>query len=143
MQKKEKVKLGITVCLILVLLFAVINAGKKGKQGKPPRTSDIRRAQLEQGESKDLFKMMEEEGKNLELIRDPFTAAPIAPEKISDTGLRLNGILWDNAHSMVIINDTIVKIGDKINGNTVVNIKPEKVILNDGNHNFELRLEYQ
>lgn len=70
--------------------------------------------------------------------RDPFSTSP-APIK-GYGGLTLEGIIWDKENPMAIINDNIVKIGDKVSGNTVVDIKQDKVILNDGTKDFELRL---
>jgi hypothetical protein len=52
----------------------------------------------------------------------------------------LNGILWDEKTPKAIINDTIVGIGDKINGRTIIEIREDSVILNDGTVDFELTL---
>jgi len=70
--------------------------------------------------------------------RDPFSTSP-APIK-GYGGPTLEGIIWDKENPMAVINDNIVKIGDKVSGNTVVDIKQDKVILNDGTKDFELRL---
>lgn len=56
------------------------------------------------------------------------------------TKLILNGIVWDKVTPRAIISNDIVRIGDKIGNNTVVDIKQDRVILNDGTSNFELRL---
>lgn len=56
------------------------------------------------------------------------------------TKLVLNGIVWDKVTPRAIISNDIVRIGDKIGNNTVVDIKQDRVILNDGTSNFELRL---
>ncbi len=55
-------------------------------------------------------------------------------------GLILNGIMWDKKNPLAIINEEIVKIGDKVDGNTVVGIEQDRAILNDGNKNIELLL---
>ena len=70
--------------------------------------------------------------------RDPFSTSP-APIK-GYGGLTLGGIMWDKKNPMAIINDNIVKIGDTVSGNTVVDIKQDKVILNDGSKDIELLL---
>lgn len=70
--------------------------------------------------------------------RDPFSVSP-APIK-GYGGLILNGIMWDKEKPAAIINDNIVKIGDKISGNAVVDIKQDRVILSDGIKDFELKL---
>lgn len=70
-------------------------------------------------------------------VRNPFSLTPIkgygAPILI--------GIMWDKENSIAIINGNIVKIGDKVSENTIVDIKQDKVIFNDGSKNFELKLE--
>lgn len=69
--------------------------------------------------------------------RDPFTL-----QSINASGRAiLNGIIWDIERPLSIINNEIVKIGDKIAGNTVIDIKQDKVILNNGVGNFEVRLD--
>ncbi len=56
-------------------------------------------------------------------------------------GLRLTGIMGDKKDSLAIINGDIVKIGDKIGAVIVVDIKQDRVILNDGFRNIELVLK--
>ncbi len=71
--------------------------------------------------------------------RDPF----LLPQEPTKTSIRLNlnGIIWDEEGSIAIINDNFIGIGDRIDENTVVDIKEYRVILNDGTNDFELRLE--
>ncbi len=70
--------------------------------------------------------------------RAPFSASS-APIK-GYGGHTLSGIIWDKENPMAVINDNIVKIGDKIDGNTVVSIEQDRVVLNDGSKNIELLL---
>ena len=70
--------------------------------------------------------------------RNPF--APKEILKIKVVKLTLNGILWDEENPKAIINNVIVTIGDTIGENTVVGIKNDRVILNDGIRDFELGL---
>lgn len=149
MQKKNIVEISITSILILVLLFAVINAVKKDKQTKPSGIKRTEGAVIKKDKEvpsqqkisvKDLYGALEEKSKNLELKRDPFSLAPIIPSEKYSSGTYLNGILWDKACPMAIINDEIVKIGDSVGGKIVVDIKQDRVILNDGVTDFELRL---
>ena len=59
------------------------------------------------------------------------------------TGLSLNGIVWDEENPKAIINGAIIGIGDKLGVNTIVDIKKDRVILNDGAADFELILGYK
>jgi hypothetical protein len=68
--------------------------------------------------------------------RDPFLPKGAAP---SASGL--TGIIWDEKSPKALINDAIVGVGDKVGNNTVVKIEKDRVILNDGNKDFELKLE--
>ena len=86
------------------------------------------------------FKKMEEEAALFELARDPFTGQMILPEQAASTGARLNGILWDTASPLAIIDGEVVKVGDRIAGSVVIEIKKDRVILHDGAASSELRL---
>ena len=55
--------------------------------------------------------------------------------------LSLSGILASGKGFKAMIGDSIVGKGDKIDGNTVIEVEKEKVILNDGTKDFELKLE--
>jgi len=72
--------------------------------------------------------------------RNPFVQKESPKVKI--TKLSLNGILWDDVNPKAIIGDDIVGIGDKVGSNTVVDIKEDYVILNDGTADFELKLAW-
>jgi hypothetical protein len=70
--------------------------------------------------------------------RNPFSISGAPIRRFG--GLTINGILWDKKNPLAIINERIVKIGDKIDGNTVVGIEQDRVILNDGSKDIELLL---
>lgn len=69
--------------------------------------------------------------------RNPFVSASSA----SPTALVLNGIIWSKEKPRAMIGDMIVTEGDKIGEVRIVDIKPNKVILNDGTKEFELKME--
>ncbi len=69
--------------------------------------------------------------------RNPFT---LTPGMIAESSFHLLGILWDIKTPQAIINDTIVKVGDVIDGYRVVDVQKNKVILNNANNTFELIL---
>lgn len=69
---------------------------------------------------------------------------PFLPKEVHTmplTSLTLNGIVWDEDTPKAIINGEIVGVGDILGENRVVDIKPDKVILNDGTADLELTLE--
>jgi len=55
-------------------------------------------------------------------------------------GLSLQGIIWDEKNPKAMINGVIVKKGDTIQGNTVVEIRKQSVVLNDGERDFLIKL---
>ena len=139
MQKKEIIQLQITGILCVVLLFAAMNSLKVKKRATLLLTKKkISQANTTKEKNERLFSKLEEEAKNLELKRDPFFAQPVVSAKETSTHLSLNGIVWDEVHPTAIINNTIVRKGSVIEGNTVVDIQKDKVILSDGHRNFEL-----
>lgn len=71
---------------------------------------------------------------------------PFIPEKepviiAPDEGITLKGILWNKNKPKAMINDYTVSEGDKIEGNKVVRIKEDSVILNNGSADFEVKLK--
>jgi hypothetical protein len=69
--------------------------------------------------------------------RNPFT---LAKGVTSLAGLNLMGILWDKDFPQAIINDKIVVVGDVVDGNKVIEIQRDHVIVSDGANNTQLRL---
>ena len=68
---------------------------------------------------------------------------PFVPQAASNesSALVLSGIFNKGNVYKAMIGDTIVMKGDKIGSNTVVDVQKNKVILNDGTKDFELKLE--
>ena len=65
------------------------------------------------------------------------TQAPVSHSSV----LALGGIVYDEKDSYALINNQLLHIGDEVNGNRVVDIQQDRVILNDGNKDIELKLE--
>jgi hypothetical protein len=70
--------------------------------------------------------------------RNPFALPGERYASLED--LRLEGVLSDKNKFSAIINDRVVIIGEEIEGNTVVDIRADRVILSDGQKEFELKL---
>ena len=147
MNKKTRTELIITAALIAVLLFTLtgtlqkISSTKKARpSGKQAAVSSGSVPAAGQAHDENLFNRLEEESAGTELYRDPFYGNLISPSKASSSALSLNGILWDKTNPMAMINDEVVHVGSRIAGNRVVAIKEDRVILNNGSSDFELRL---
>ena len=77
--------------------------------------------------------------------RNPFIHEAILVSKEKEVAeplpkLTLNGILWQKEKPLAVINGGIVGVGGAIGPLTVVDIKKNYVILNDGTRNFKLSI---
>ena len=70
--------------------------------------------------------------------RNPF----IIEDKGESFILNLKGIIWDESTRLAVINEKVVREGDEVGGRKVIKIEKHRVILNDGQNDFELRLEF-
>lgn len=127
---KKKIVLAISAAvslLIWVRAFTLLSKGKRVvRAGKMPPAVP---AQNERQALKTAYP---------DWKRDPFSLERML--EVQDAGLHLAGIMFDEKASHALINEYVVRLGDTIEGNTVVDIQKDKVILNDGVQNFELRL---
>lgn len=72
--------------------------------------------------------------------RNPF-ALKGAPQATPSQTFDLGGIMWNEKNPKAMIGDAVVGKGGKIGSNTVVDIKKDRVILNDGTKDFEIKLK--
>ncbi|MDP2929661.1 MAG: hypothetical protein Q8O01_06355 [Candidatus Omnitrophota bacterium] len=70
--------------------------------------------------------------------KSPFVSNKVKP---AAPKLVLSGIIWNNTKPRAMIGSAIVVKGDTIGENKVVEIKQDRVILNDGAKDFELKME--
>ena len=145
MHKKDIIEITVTGILGVVLLFVLLHAFHGKKPPQPIVTANLSGAQsvpLKQEAGPAFFTMLEEKTKAIEVTRDPFFPIPLKESLNVDSApkLILNGILIDEGVPKAMINDAIVVKGDKINGHTVVEIKKDRVTLNDGTHDIDLTM---
>ena len=144
MEKKDKIQLGITGVLVVILLILLARAvgGKKQDQfvSVEKKVSGMKVPADGRTKEQSLYAILEEQARNLEFKRDPFFKQPIATSE-SVKELHLSGILWDDLNPTAIINDTIVTVGSQIEGKKVLDIQKNKVILIEGEQKTELILE--
>lgn len=132
---KKRIEIIITSGLILIFILVLMKNVKVFKK-KP---SSIMQAEQQSLDRQEMPKQQEEK---LEWGRDPFSGKVYYSGTVSgDTGeLSLNGIIWDEKSPVAMINDRIVKVGDRVGVNTIIDIKKDRVILSNGIKTFELRL---
>jgi len=73
--------------------------------------------------------------------RNPFTFPQREEEIGSISNLRLSCIIWNDKEAQAFINESIVRVGDKITDKTVKQIEPNRVILTDGTKDYVLELK--
>ncbi len=127
-------KKAILAVLALIAVFVWYNGLKSFSKNKDSAPSGY----LEVSSSRQEIKRKKRSG-HKEWGRDPFmvTQTPAS----SSSALALDGIVYDEKDSYVLINNQLLHIGDEVNGNRVVGIQQDRVILNDGNKDIELKLE--
>ena len=138
MEKKDKIQLGITGVLVIVLLFFLMRAFEKGKRPALVKAKEF--AADQSVKEPGLYARLEQEIKKMDFKRDPFSQQSLSDLEESQS-LHLSGILWDEANPTAIINDEIVAVGGEINGKKVIEIKKDKVILEADGQTTELGLE--
>jgi len=138
MQNKKVIILAVLSIFAVISLVRGIMTPSKHRQAAGPAAavSDVRNppaqkavnVSMQRSARRTVFKSWK---------RNPF--APVGSGNTS--ALVLNGIIWNKDKPKAMIGDMIVARGDKVGDNKVVDIKPDRVILNDGINNFELKME--
>jgi len=137
MKKKDLIQLYITGVLIVVLAFLVVRA-MGGKKHSSPLKGSIKQKSTtpKEGKREGLFAELDEVTKDLEIGIDPFYREVEEPVR----GPHLTGIYWDEENPKAIINGEIVGVGSVIEGDTIVDILKDTVILRSGDNIFKLRI---
>jgi len=73
--------------------------------------------------------------------RDPFTFPHRREEVGGISNLELSCIIWSDGEGLAFINDSIVRVGEKINDKTVKRIEQNRVILTDGTKDYVLGMQ--
>ena len=121
---KKRVELIIIGLGIVILIFLITNHMLGSKNNKtisktePYPTSEVAIMVTYEVGSED----------NMKWGRDPFLLDVSNVQEQGMEGLVLNGIAADKENPYAIINNDVVKLGDKVNGMTVVEIKEKNVI---------------
>lgn len=133
-EQRERIITGAAVAAFIFLAistFSKMGAKKAAAPPVPAQSPDIAVTQTPK-------KPADAQKKDQEWGRDPFILGKLtAGEGI---GLALNGIIWDATEPYAIINDEVVRRGDRIGGCKVVDIKEDRVILDNGTEQITLNV---
>lgn len=132
----------ILVLLAVTAIFIWSSIGKKPKMKNSGAIIGLTRENLSEPESslkfwndKPIKKRQFCSYKNFG--RDPFA---LGKGVTYLSGLNLMGIFWEAGLPQAIINEKIVKVNDTIDGNRVLEIRNNNVVLSDGKNKIELKL---
>lgn len=140
MQNKKLIILAILGILAIFSLIYGIVASPKTRRSPQVRELDIQpEREVYLTEKPILTQRVAKRTNYASWSRNPFTLQKTSSKAFK--GLILDGIIWDKEKPMALINGEIVKIGDSVSANLVVDIKQDRVILNDGAKDFELKLD--
>jgi fumarate reductase subunit C len=139
MRDKKVVVLIILAVLALISLIYGITASPKGRSKNAAAKRQVAITQS-QGVAKNVVptKRLPKRSQFKTWKRNPFIVGQAAS---TSSELVLNGIIWNKAKPKAMIGDAIIVKGDTIGANKIVDILPDRVILNDGMKDFELKME--
>ncbi len=129
---KRNSKLTILIFLIIVVVFIWIPKGKK-----PASVS----ANTSEQTMPIITTAAKKRTEFVDWSRNPF----VWPQKEEETGEILNlkvfAIVCDNEKSEAMIDESVVRVGDKIADKTVKHIEQDRVILTDGTKDYVLKFQ--
>ena len=139
--KKERIELIIIGLALVILIVYLANLFIKSKEAKSPG-SDLSRIASKGREPYSVSKKAAAETKRKDLTwgRDPFMLGDKGEKGERPEQLVLDGIIWDKTNQYAIINNEVVKAGDIVNGNTVIEIKKDSVLLDNGTERVTLQM---
>ena len=138
---KKKIELTITGIGIIALIFLLMSYLPKSKGNKLVSASRVTGVSFTSFQPRASSLELEASG-SASWGRDPFLLdTPNVKEQVLGD-MTLNGIVADKQSPYAIINNDIVKLGDKVNGMTVIEINEKNVVLDENGqrHTLELNL---
>ena len=135
----------ITGVALLVFVILIVSTFIKPKGRPSPPQESLKPMTVDELEfiftEKEEINREKEEAKHLTWDRDPFgLEVPVEEEEEERFEFTLNGIIWDKDSPYAIINEEVVGSGGKVGSYTVVEIKEDSVLLDDGTERITLRI---
>ncbi|UCD54789.1 MAG: hypothetical protein JSV93_04510 [Candidatus Omnitrophota bacterium] len=146
-------KLIVLIVLVIGALFSLIYGSSKGKRKTPSGQAAIQHGERARPTKKGVPALRHAIKTDfVTWARNPFvlkTIPVVAPAPVaqpaplpSSAKLALDGIMWDEKNPKAMVNGRLMGIGDKIGEYEVIDIKKNKVTLNNGVEDIVLRLSY-
>jgi len=129
-------KLAIMIVLIIIAIFVWVPKGKKTKDVSSTISSVTFNQAIPVTRA-----MLRKKTEFVDWGRDPFARSQRKEEVGSISNLRLSCIICNDKEAQAFINESIVRVGDKIADKTVKRIEQNRVILTDGTKDYVLKLK--
>jgi hypothetical protein len=149
LQKREKILLGVMGVAVSFFLLNQFVFSKKttGPAKRPPLARQVQGKSAPRAAIQSEHRMPKLRGMRfVNWRRDPFVGAFTA-ELLDSLGFQqkvrpyvLKAISWKNGEAYVLINDTIIKVGETVNGLTVVSVDGNRAICEKNRRKFSLIL---
>lgn len=141
MEKDKKQKILFSV-LVVIVVFVWARAFKDpGAQRRARSDKGNLNMHAEGGESASFLSISQTRRKRTKSAYEEWGRNPFEFPVLKKTQeIVLHGILMDVENPRALVNDVYVEKGDKVGKYTVVDIQQNKVILNDGSKDIELKL---
>ncbi|MCX5701199.1 MAG: hypothetical protein NTZ63_06640 [Candidatus Omnitrophica bacterium] len=141
---KKRIQIIITIFLGIVMIFLWINSIKTVSK-KVSANKAVVQASKVVAPAPVVAQVQPVKAKEVsDWLRDPFSGksyVKVHKEDSNPRALDLTGIMWDTNKPVALVNGRVVGIGGTVVGNTVVDIKPDRVVFNDGENDFEIKIK--
>jgi len=135
---KNRIELTITGIGVVIFIFLVMNYLSRPQMDRRVVPKAESYVTLESG-----MPAVSEtvSGDDMSWGRDPFLLGSSNVQRPGNMGdMALNGIMADKENPYAIINNDVVKLGDKVNGMIVIEINEKNVVLEDNGQKHTLEL---
>lgn len=131
-------KTGMQILVVIILIAAAVFVFKRNLgDGKANKVVKPGQAKAADAGTTILGKLKKQAGGFLNTKKEPVPRQAVVKATQNSP---LSGIVWDGKEPAAIMSGQVVRVGDKIQGRTVVAIEKNRVILNDGTRDIELTL---
>lgn len=137
-ESKKRIELAVTGIGVVILIFLIA-----GHMAKPGAIKSVSKNEVYHTSESAMMAAPEPESwDKLRWGRDPFLPETSKTQEHGTEDLALSGIMPDKQNPCAIINDEVVKLGDKVDGMTVIEINENNVVLDENGkrHTLELNL---
>lgn len=137
LENKKKIQLAITGIGIIILIYMVANNASRPKHITKPASEVAPNTTLELSMAASLKASL---GDKVKWGRDPFLLDASKAKERGMEDLTLSGIVAGEQIPYAVINNEVVKLGDKVGVMTVIEINEDNVVLDENGQRHILEL---